>query len=139
MSMNRNNQSVPKRRFQLFRGNGEAERLDRFLADADPLSVAPPKPERRKDRSGKGAWSFVLLLGAASLIPILWQSWPYLAEGRGDQPLPFQEQTQRLVDRGKKLLSSVFFEIFQQPVIRRPVFNRADFLFGCLGVCQNLQ
>lgn len=103
--MNRNNQSVPKRRFQLFRGNGEAERLDRFLAAADPLSIAPPKPETRKDRSGKGAWSFVLFLGGASLIPILWQSWPYRAEEPGDKPLSVQEQTRHLVDRGKELLA----------------------------------
>jgi Flp pilus assembly protein TadD len=101
MSTNRRSRSVTKYRFQLFRGNGEAERLDRFLAAADPLSVAAPEPEARKGRSGKGVLGFVLFLGAASLIPILWQSWS-LADEPGE-PRPYQAQ--RLVDQGKELLA----------------------------------
>src|SRR3954466_4319463 len=102
MSMNRRSRSVTKPRFQLFRGNGEAERLDRFLAAADPLAVAAPEPETRKDRSGKGILGFVLFLGAASLIPILWQSWS-LAEDPGE-PRTYQEGARRLVDPGQRLL-----------------------------------
>jgi tetratricopeptide (TPR) repeat protein len=99
MSMNRSNRSVTKHRFQLFRGNGEAERLDHFLAAADPLSMAASKPETRRPRSDQRIWGFALFLGAASLVPILWQSWT-LAEEPGEPP-PYQEQ----VDQGKKLLA----------------------------------
>jgi tetratricopeptide (TPR) repeat protein len=108
MSMNRNNQSVTKPRFQLFRGNGEAERLDRFLTAADPLSMAAPKPETRKSRSGKGAWGLALVIlavGTASLIPVLWPSRPRLAEEPGGKPLPHREQARLLVDRGQELLA----------------------------------
>ncbi|MFL6236857.1 MAG: tetratricopeptide repeat protein [Thermoanaerobaculia bacterium] len=99
--MNRSNQSVAKPRFQLFRGNGEADRLDRFLTAADPLAMAAPKPERRKPRGDIRIWSFALFLAAASLVPLLWLSWPPLAE----EPGPYQRQAQRLVERGKDFLA----------------------------------
>jgi cytochrome c-type biogenesis protein CcmH/NrfG len=101
MGMNRSNQSDTKRRFQLFRGNGEAERLDRFLAAADPLAMAAPKPERRQPRWGSRIWSFALFLGVASLAPLLWLSWPSLE----DEPGPYQRQVRRLVERGKDFLA----------------------------------
>jgi len=99
--MSRSNQSVTKPRFQLFRGNGEADRLDRFLTAADPLAVAAPKPERRKPRSDHRIWSFALFLAAAPLVPLLWLSWPSLVE----EPSPYQERARRLVDRGKDFLA----------------------------------
>jgi tetratricopeptide (TPR) repeat protein len=105
MSMNRSNRSVTRRRFQLFRGNGEAERLDRFLAAADPLTVAAPRPETRKARSDRRIWSFVLLLAAACLIPVLRRSWPSPAAEPGGEPLLYQRQIDLLVDRGKDLAS----------------------------------
>jgi Flp pilus assembly protein TadD len=100
MSMNRNNRSATKHRFQLFRGNGEAERLDRFLTAADPLSVAAPKPEKRKGRSGGRALGPVLLLAAVSLLPVLWPSRPRMAV----EPL-HHEQARRLVAQGKALVA----------------------------------
>jgi Flp pilus assembly protein TadD len=105
MSMNRNNRSVTKHRFQLFRGNGEAERLDRFLAAADPLSMAAPKGEKRKGRSDRRAWSFVLFLGVAPLIPFLWRSRSPLPEETGGETLAHREQARLLVDQGQDLLA----------------------------------
>src|SRR3954449_1898763 len=102
MGMNRSDRPVTNRRFQLFRGNGEAERLDRFLTAADPLSVAAPRPETRQGRRVMGGLGFVLFLGAAALIPILWQSWS-LADRPGE-PGPHQKQARRLVDQGQRLL-----------------------------------
>ncbi len=101
MGMNRSNQSVTKHRFQLFRGNGEAEQLDRFLAVADPLAVAAPRPERRKPWSDGRLWSLALFLGIASLVPVLWQSW-FLAEGPGE-PRLHHKQALLLVDQGHEL------------------------------------
>lgn len=99
--MNRNNQSVTKRRFQLFRGDGEAERLDRFLTAADPLAVAVPRPEKRKGRSGGWALGPILCLGAAvSLIPVLWPS--RKAEPGGTS---FHQEARRLVAQGKELVA----------------------------------
>ncbi len=105
MSMNRNNRSVTKHRFQLFRGDGEAERLDRFLAAADPLSVAAPKPEKRRGRSDRRIWSFVLFLAVSSLVPLLLRSSPAPAEGTADQALAQRESARLLVAQGKELLA----------------------------------
>jgi len=105
MSMNRSNRSVTKHRFQLFRGNGEAERLDRFLAAADPLSMAAPKEEKRKGRSDRRLWSLALVLGVAPLIPFLWQSRSPLPEATGGKTLAHREQALLLVDQGQDLLA----------------------------------
>src|SRR4051794_12088116 len=102
MGMNRSNRSDTKRRFQLFRGNGEAERLDRLLAAADPLAMAAPKPERRKGRSDRRIWSLSLFLAAASLATVLWLSWSGLAKEPGGELLLHQKQAQRLVDQGRE-------------------------------------
>lgn len=99
--MNRSNQSVTKHRFQLFRGNGEAERLDRFLAAADPLAVAAPRPARENPWSDRRLWSLALLLGTVSLVPLLLQSW-LLADGVGD-PRFYHQQASLLVNRGQDL------------------------------------
>lgn len=103
MSMNRSNRSVTKHRFQLFRGNGEAERLDRFLAAADPLSMAAPQPEKRKGRSDRAGWGLVLFLGIVPLIPILWQSRSRPPEEPG-KPL-HREQGRLLAARGQELVA----------------------------------
>src|SRR4051794_21816113 len=100
MGMNRSDRPVTNRRFQLFRGNGEAERLARFLTAADPLSVAAPRPETRQGRRVMGVLGFVLFLGAAALIPILWQSW--FLEDRPGEPGPHQKRARRLVDQGQR-------------------------------------
>lgn len=106
MSMNQSNRSVTKHRFQLFRGNGEAERLDRFLAAADPLSMAAaPKGETRKGRSDRRIWSLSLVLGVAFLIPLLWQSRSHPAEEPAGKALAHREQARRLVDQGQDLLA----------------------------------
>ena len=76
--------------------------LDRFLTAADPLAVAAPQPETRKGQRGKGVLGFVLFLGAAALIPILWQSW-FLTDRPGE-PGPHQKQARQLVDQGQRLL-----------------------------------
>jgi tetratricopeptide (TPR) repeat protein len=65
-------------RFQVIRGGGprntvEAERLDRFLADADPLAVAAAQ-EEGLPRHRRLAWGFALLLGLATVAPFLWSS-----------------------------------------------------------------
>jgi Flp pilus assembly protein TadD len=100
MSMNRNNWSITKHRFQLFRGNGEAERLDRFLAAADPLAVTAPAPETRRGRS-RQVWGVLLVVGAVSLIPVLW---PARRTEPGDKPL-HREQARWLVAQGKALVA----------------------------------
>ena len=101
--MNRNNQSVTKHRFQLFRGNGEAERLDRFLAAADPLSVAAPKPEKREGRSGGRVWGLALCLGGVSLLSVILRSWPNLAaEAAGETQ---RERARQLVAQGRELVA----------------------------------
>jgi Flp pilus assembly protein TadD len=105
MGMNRNNRSDIKHRFQLFRGNGEAERLDRFLAAADPLAMAAPKPERRKGRSDRRIWSLSLFLAAASMATVLWLSWPGLAKEPGGELLLHQKQARRLIDQGRELVA----------------------------------
>lgn len=99
--MNRSNQSVTKHRFQLFRGNGEAERLDRFLAAADPLAVAAPRAEKRKPRSDRRLWSLALVLGTVSLVPVLWPS-SSPAEGPGE-PRFYHKQAGLLINRGQDL------------------------------------
>lgn len=99
--MNRNNQSVTKHRFQLFRGNGEAERLDHFLAAADPLAVAAPRPAQERPWNDRRLWSLALFLGTAFLIPVLWRSW-FLAEEPGE-PRFHHQQASLLVNRGQDL------------------------------------
>jgi Flp pilus assembly protein TadD len=103
MSMNRRNQSVTKPRFQLFRGDGEGERLDRFLAAADPLAVAAVKPRKREVRSSRWIWSVLLLLGIAAPVGLLWRSWSSLEEPGGS--LPQREQARLLVERGQDLVA----------------------------------
>lgn len=93
---------VEPSRFQLLRGHGEGERLDRFLTAADPLELAAPEPDRPALRSGARAWGLALFLGVASLVPVLWLSWSLAAEP--GEPNPYQEQARRLIDQGQGLL-----------------------------------
>ncbi|HEY4597154.1 MAG TPA: tetratricopeptide repeat protein, partial [Thermoanaerobaculia bacterium] len=74
-------------------------------AAADPLTVAAPRPETRKARSDKRVWGFVLVLAAASLIPVLRRAWPSPAAAPGGEPPLYQKQIDLLVDRGKDLAS----------------------------------
>ncbi|HET9212705.1 MAG TPA: tetratricopeptide repeat protein [Thermoanaerobaculia bacterium] len=104
--MSRSSRSITKHRFQLFRGNGEAERLDRFLAAADPLSLAAPKPPKRKPRDGKPVWGLVLFLGVASLVSVLWELPSRLSEEpHGKAALAHRKQARLLVERGRELLT----------------------------------
>ena len=83
MSPGRSDSPAKPPRFQLLRGHGEGERLDRFLTAANPLELAAPEPDRPDPRSGARAWGFVLVLGVASLVPALLRS-SSLAEDPGE-------------------------------------------------------
>ena len=102
MSPDRSDSPAKPPRFQLLRGHGEGERLDRFLTAANPLELAAPEPDRPDPRSGARAWGFVLVLGVASLVPVLLRSSSLAAEP--GEPRLHQEQARRLVDQGQRLL-----------------------------------
>jgi tetratricopeptide (TPR) repeat protein len=100
-------------RFQIIRGGGlghavETERLDRFLADADPLAVAAaPEPEERLSRHRRLAWGVALLLGLATVAPFLWRSARVhpLGEIAGTSPISQNlEHARLLVAQGQELI-----------------------------------
>jgi tetratricopeptide (TPR) repeat protein len=101
MSMKRNSPAIVRGRFQLFHGNGESERLDRFLAEADPLCIAPPRAEKRRlgrRRLGRDRriWAGVLFLSLASLAPLS-------PAKPGRQAFPQREKALALVSQGQRL------------------------------------
>jgi Flp pilus assembly protein TadD len=105
--MNGNDLDRPKR-FQIFQGDGprsavEAERLDRFLAGADPLVVASP-PEERLPRRRRLTWSFALLLGLAAVAPFLWRPVSRLA-GEASPAALNRERARLLVSQGRQLIA----------------------------------
>jgi len=105
--MNGNDLDRPKR-FQIFQGDGprsavEAERLDRFLAGADPLVLAPPPEERPLPRR-RLVWGFALLLGLATVAPFLWRPISRLA-GEASPASLNRERARLLVAQGRQLIA----------------------------------
>jgi tetratricopeptide (TPR) repeat protein len=102
------------RRFQLVRSGGsrsslEAERLDRFLVDTDPLAIACLRHQKRLLRRRRLAGGLALLLGVATVAPFLWRSVSAhplrrLAGGASTASLN-REKAHLLVDRGQQLLA----------------------------------
>src|SRR5215203_380504 len=71
--------SERRRPFHIVRGGGryaarEAEQLDRFLCDPDPLLVASLRKDENGLRRKKLGWGLALLLGLAAVLPSLWLS-----------------------------------------------------------------
>jgi tetratricopeptide (TPR) repeat protein len=103
MSMNRSQEPEKPSRFQLLRGNGEAERLDRFLAAADPLQVSSPATEARAVRRRKRPWKLHPVLGLLALVPVLGLSpppGPGTAIGKSSR----QENARLLIRQGRELM-----------------------------------
>jgi Flp pilus assembly protein TadD len=106
MSMNRNHDSVERApRFQLLRGNGEAERLDRFLAAADPLQIAPSGGKERAGRLGRRTWRLRAVLSLLGLVSALSLSHPVVPVETAAKTLSRQKQARLLVRRGVELLA----------------------------------
>jgi tetratricopeptide (TPR) repeat protein len=99
-------------RFQILRGGGpghaiETERLDRFLADADPLAVAATPQAERRPRHRRLAWSLALFLGVTAVAPFLWRSALVHPVGKraGISPAAQnREQARLLVAQGQELI-----------------------------------
>jgi Flp pilus assembly protein TadD len=100
--MEQSSPAVVRGRFQLFRGNGEGERLDRFLAEADPLSVSLPGTEARSPRRDWRIGVGVLLLGLASLAPLLWSG---AREEPGPKVFPHRQKALLLISQGRQLMA----------------------------------
>src|SRR5215203_2538151 len=114
------------RPFQLVRGDGrlpekkEAEQLDRFLTDTDPILIASLQTEeqelqqdlRFKERGlrrRKQGLILALLLGLAAAFPLLWasglpQSWAKPAD-RASSIASEREKARLLIEQGQELLS----------------------------------
>ncbi len=99
------------RRFQLVRSGGsrnslEAERLDRFLVDADPLAIASLRHQERLLRRRRLACGLALLLGLATVGPFLWRSVSLrLLAGPVLTVSQEREKAHLLVERGQQLLA----------------------------------
>lgn len=107
--MDRSN--APARQLQIvregFRDSREAEQLDRFLVDADPLLIAALRQEERGFRRRRLAWGFAILLGLVILPLWLWRSASARPVGEpagraAQNPL---EKARLLVDQGRQLIA----------------------------------
>jgi len=115
-----------KRPFRLVRGDGrlpekkEAEQLDRFLTDTDPILIASLQTEeqelqqdlRLKERGlrrRKQGSILALLLGLAAAFPLLWasglpQSWAKPGD-RASSIASEREKARLLIEQGQEMLS----------------------------------
>ena len=113
--MNRGNPVPARRPFQLVRGGGaqaggEAEQLDRFLIETDPILIASLRQEERSLRRRKMVWSLALFLGiAAAALPTLWLAGlPGAMDRRADRVARVASDTDKarlLIEQGKELLA----------------------------------
>ncbi|HEY0513563.1 MAG TPA: tetratricopeptide repeat protein [Thermoanaerobaculia bacterium] len=108
--MNRSKPAPAKRPFHLVRGDGsqdplEAEKLDRFLLDPDPLLIASLRKEDQDRRRRKATWGLALVLGLAASVPFLWRLGPsHSPAGLTGKVASDQEKGLLLLDKGRKLL-----------------------------------
>src|SRR5436305_8035749 len=110
VTMNRSKPAPAKRPFHLVRGDGsqdplEAEKLDRFLLDPDPLLIASLRKEDQDRRRRKATWGLALVLGLAASVPFLWRLGPsHSPAGLTGKVASDQEKGRLLLDKGRKLL-----------------------------------
>ena len=93
--------AIVRGRFQLLRGNGEGERLDRFLAEADPLSAFPSGTEMQSPRRDRRLWAGALLLALAILPSLL--SRTGAREAAGPRVSPHRQRALLLISQGRQL------------------------------------
>lgn len=137
--MDQSNPPSALRRFHLVRGGGvrtqkEAEQLDRFLVDTDPVLLASLQSEEKehRQRSRKWVWSLALVAGLGALVPLGWRSGLRLPEGKlAVWTKPDPEKARLLLTEGRRLMNEEredrddeALEKFQEAVHLAP--NMAD-------------
>ncbi len=109
--MNSDTATPARRRFQLLRGLGsqtktEAEQLDRFLADPDPVLLASLQTEERSTRRQRLRRGLAALLALTAVVPILWLVGPESSESRaGSKPSLSAEEVRSLMEEARQQLS----------------------------------
>lgn len=147
--MNQNPAAPAKRRFQLVRGHGarsrkEADQLDRFLFDTDPILIASLQKEEQTVRrtSRQRAWVLAAALGLGALAPLLWRAGlrhPAVAVGAAAEPAAKvaasdRERAQQLFEEGRRLTAEYrgdeALESFRRAVKLAPDFADAWIALG---------
>lgn len=107
--MDRSAETPARRRFQLFQGSGEAERLDRFLAGTDPILMASLQQEEHGLRRRQLRWGFRVLLGLAvlaAMAPAFWLAdLLYPKGGFAGRETANPEEARRLTEQSRRDLS----------------------------------
>lgn len=116
--MNANDSILKKRRFQLLRGFGpqtkkEAEQLDHFLFDSDPLLLASFKAEEEEERSAwrpRLKWGLAVLLALTAVVPLLWLAGVlYPRTGLGSKSALRAAEVRSLMETSRQQLSEGLF------------------------------
>jgi tetratricopeptide (TPR) repeat protein len=149
--MNQSPSASATRRFHLVQGGGlrtqkEAEQLDRFLIDTDPILMASLQNEekdlRQRNRRQRKRWilGLALLLGIGTAVPLLWRSGPPSWGKLAGWMSPDHEKACRLLEEGRQLLAEEredrdqeALEKFQAAVRLAPDIADA---WADLGTCQ---
>jgi cytochrome c-type biogenesis protein CcmH/NrfG len=103
--MNSDTATPAKRRFQLLRGKGEAEQLDRFLTATDPVLLASFQTEERSTRRQRLRWGLAALLALTAMVPVLWLVGSDPAEGLAGTAAPDRQEVRSLMEEARQQLS----------------------------------